>query len=383
MSRAAGAAPGTVLVVHPGAELYGADRMMLESVEGFLAAGSRVVVSLPVPGPLTAAVEATGAQLRPCPTPVLRKAFLGPRGLVQLAGITLRAVGPSLRVLRQIRPDVVYVSTLTAPLWILLARMLRIPVVCHVHEAESTASRSVRRALALPLLLTQALVVNSRFSARVLIDAWPRLEPRCQVVYNGVAGPPEVVAPRAELNAPIRLLYLGRLSERKGVQDAVDAVGILTARGVDAQLDVVGDAFPGYEWMVEDLTRRIDDAGTGDRVRLCGFDPEIWPYLARADVLVVPSRLDEPFGNVAVEGALAARPVIVSRTSGLIEAADGFVSACAVPPSDPPALADAVTSVASRWSEVRADALWDAELAADRYSLARYRAGVAEVVASA
>ncbi len=108
------------------------------------------------------------------------------------------------------------------------------------------------------------------------------------------------------------------------MQDAVDAVGILAERGVDAQLDVVGDAFPGYEWMVEDLTRRIDDAGTGDRVRLRGFDPEIWPHLARADVLVVPSRLDEPFGNVAVEGALAARPLIVSRTSGLIEAADGF-----------------------------------------------------------
>src|SRR4051794_14865165 len=132
MTRARGAAPGTVLVVHPGAELYGADRMVLESVEGLVAGGSRVVVSIPVAGPLTQLLEASGAELRPCETPVLRKAFLGPRGLVALTGIALRSIGPGLRLLREIRPDVVYVSTLTVPLWIVLARLMRIPVVAHV-----------------------------------------------------------------------------------------------------------------------------------------------------------------------------------------------------------------------------------------------------------
>ncbi len=37
----------------------------------------------------------------------------------------------------------------------------------------------------------------------------------------------------------------------------------------------------------------------------------------RPDVLVVPSRVDEPFGNTAVEGILARRPVVASDMSGL------------------------------------------------------------------
>ncbi|MGZ4801547.1 MAG: glycosyltransferase family 4 protein [Acidimicrobiia bacterium] len=373
----------TVLVVHPGAELYGADRMMLESVEGFVERGWRVVVSLPTSGPLVGAIESRGVEVRPCDTPVLRKAFLGPRGLLQLAGISLRALVPGLKLLRSVRPDVVYVSTLTLPMWIVLARCLRIPVVCHVHEAESKASAIVRKGLAAPLLLARQIAVNSRFSAGVLTDAWPRLAPRCTVVYNGVAGPPAPTAPRTALEPPIRLLYLGRLSERKGVPDAVDVLAVLESRGLVAQLDVVGDVFPGYEWVVDDLRRRANAAGTDSRVHLHGFDADIWPHLAHADILLVPSRLDEPFGNVAIEGALAARPVIVSGTSGLVEAIDGFEAASTVPPGNPTALADAIGTVVGRWSEFRAGALADAAQASDRFSLERYRSGIADVVSAA
>ena len=89
-------------------------------------------------------------------------------------------------------------------------------------------------------------------------------------------------------------------------------------------------------------------------MQLLGFDPDIWPHLASADILIIPSRLDEPFGNVAVEGALAARPMVVSATSGLLEAAAGFTAVHSVPPGEPAAIADAIEHVADRWHEQRA-----------------------------
>jgi glycosyltransferase involved in cell wall biosynthesis len=371
----------TVLATNPNADLYGASRMLLESVDGFVAQGWRVVVCIP-DGPLVDLITARGGEVRPVPSPVLRRTMLHPRGMVAMIALTLRSIPRTVRLMRELRPDVMYVGTIIQPLWIALGRIRRIPIVCHVHEAEGTAPVLVRKTLAFPLLFTQRLVVNSRFSTKVLTDEWPSLASRCEVVYNGVAGPSTVTEPRVELDGPIRLLYVGRLSERKGVQDAVDAVAILAERGVEAHLDIVGDVFPGYEWMIEDLEARSARAGTTDHVHLLGFDPDVWPRLAGADILIIPSRLDEPFGNVAVEGALAARPMVVSATSGLLEAAAGFTAVHSVPPGEPAAIADAIERVADRWSEHRAGAIADSIDAAQRYSLDRYRADLNAIIES-
>ena len=153
-----------------------------------------------------------------------------------------------------------------------------------------------------------------------------------------------------------------------------------TARGVDADLDVVGSVFPGYEWVEDELRARGAAGGLEGRVHLHGFDPDVWPHLAATDVLLVPSRVDEPFGNTAVEGALAGRPVVASATSGLLEATEGLRAATRVPPGDPTALADAVVQLLDRWAEVGEQALDDAAFAAERFAPERYRATLRSVV---
>ena len=78
------------------------------------------------------------------------------------------------------------------------------------------------------------------------------------------------------------------------------------------------------------VTRR----GLDSRVRFLGFREDVWADLEDADVVVIPSRVGEPFGNTAVEAALAARPLIVSASSGLIEATQGLPGVLRVPPGD-------------------------------------------------
>ena len=276
--------------------------MLLESIDAIVERGHRAVVTLPEEGPLLALIKESGAEVRICPTPVLRRSYLSPRGLLTLTGDAIRSLGPGRRLIRDVRPDVLYLSTLTAPEWLVLARMARVPSVCHVHEAESTPSRPVRTALASPLLLADRLVVNSRFSEKVLTDVLPRLGRRSTVVYNGVIGPTEPVPPRPVIDGPARLLFVGRLSERKGVLDAVDIVRELERRGRPVSLDVAGSVYPGYEYVETELQRRVDELEDPERVRLHGYVDDVWKLLAEADILLVPSRGDEPFGNTAVEG---------------------------------------------------------------------------------
>jgi hypothetical protein len=61
----------SLLVVHPGAELYGADRVLLESATA-LSAAFDVTVALPGPGPLVGELESRGVRVELCPMPVLR-----------------------------------------------------------------------------------------------------------------------------------------------------------------------------------------------------------------------------------------------------------------------------------------------------------------------
>jgi glycosyltransferase involved in cell wall biosynthesis len=374
--------PPTILATNPNADLYGASRMFLESLVGMRERGWRVVVSTAQrDGPLLEEVRVLGCEVRRVPSPVLRKTYLNPRGLFRLLGLTLRSIPAEIRLLREVRPDVVYANTITQPLWIVLARVSRVPAVCHVHEAEESAPRFVRKALALPLRLARVLILNSRFSMRVLVAVAPSLEARCVVVANGVPGPPVTRPARAVLEPPVRLCYVGRLSERKGTGDAIEAVRVLRDRGVVAHLDIVGAVFPGRESVEEGLRRQVEDSDLVDRVCFRGFDPSVWRFLESCDIVLVPSRIDEPFGNTAVEGLLAARPVIASRTSGLVEATAGFAAAVTVEPSAPDAIAGAVEHVAADWGTYRERALHDAGRAAQRHAPARYRAEVAGVVA--
>lgn len=375
-----GGRAAAVLVAHPGAELYGSDRVMLETVLGLRAVGRRVVVTVPVDGPLLADLSAAGAEVVRVRTAVVRKSALRPSGFVRFATDALVGAVQGWSLLRRVRPDVVYVSTVTVPLWALLGRLARRPVLWHVHEAEGSQPVLVQRLLVAPLALATRVVANSRYSVDVLARSAPRAAARATVVHNGVPGPADPAPARAGLEGPLRLLYIGRLSQRKGVDVALEALGELRGSGEDVVLDLLGAVYPGYEWFEQQLRDRAAELGVADAVRFLGFHPSIWPFLEEADAVVVPSVVDEPFGNTAVEAVLAARPLVVSATSGLLEAAAGYASAQQVPPGDVRALADAVRTVGKEWEQRRQDAVADAAVARERHSPEQYRRRLVEAV---
>ena len=370
----------TVLFAQPTAELYGSDRVLLESVEGVLQAGGRAVVALPVHGPLEAALVAAGASVEICETPVLKKASLKPKGFVAFLRATGRGRRAGLALIERVRPDAIYVNTVTVPLWIGLARLKGVPVLAHIHEAEGSVSRPVGAALNLPLLFATTIIANSQYSVSVLAKSYSRLAANTRVVYNGVPGPADTRPAREVLDGGLRILFVGRLSTRKGAEVAVDALGVLTERGIDASLDLVGAPVPGQESYQADLIARIAALGLVDRIRMHGFQNDVWPYLDRADVAVVPSLYNEPFGNTAVEALLAARPVVVSDTSGLREAAGGYLASRSVTPGSAASLADSLAAIVRDWPRVRINASIDELTANQKHSPDRYRQTISGLV---
>ena len=367
----------TILVIHPGAELFGSDRMLLESVVGLREAGFRVVAALPFTGPLVSELHRTGAEVQIIPMFVLRKRLLRPRGWPTLLFTALSGLLAAWRLISRVRPESVYVSTIIVPQWPVLARLRGLRSVSHVHEAERSGNRLINRVLYLPHLASHQTLVNSRFSLATIRWALPSLARRSEIVYNGVASPQHPTPPREPLEGPLRILYMGRLSPRKGPDLALDAANLLQKRGRSAAVTLLGPAFDGYEWFEEELREQAAD---GDiEVDFAGFHREVWPFLAESDVLLVPSRLDEPFGNTAVEGILALRPVIASDSSGLREAAGGYSTTRLVPPGDARAIADALTDIIDSWPRIVEDLTESRRAALERHAPEVYRRTIARV----
>jgi glycosyltransferase involved in cell wall biosynthesis len=370
----------TILVANPSADLYGSDRMVLEAVRAFRAAGDRVVVTCSVDGPLIPYLRETGAEVRVLPAPIIRKSMLSPRGMIELLRTTFSALPRMRRLIREVNADIVFANTLTTPFWTLAARLSRRPAVVYVHEAEASLSPASRRLLTAPLRLASGIVFNSETSLRVCRpkaragtgDVW--------VVHNGVEGPAVVTPPRESIDSSLRVAYVGRLSPRKGVDLVVDAIALLRDQGVDARADIVGDVFPGYEWYEAELRQRVTALALEDRVHFVGFLPSVWEAVAAADVAIVPSRADESFGNVVIEAILSARPVVVADHTGLREAASGFDSAVMVAMDDAPALAEGIRRIRDDWRRFRAVALADAAEASRRFTTARYQSEMLAVM---
>lgn len=375
--------PQTVLAVHPGADLFGSDRMFLESVIGLREAGYDVVVALPGRGPLVPEVQAVGARVVLLPMLVLRKALLRPSGWAALARDGIRGFVSANRLLSRVRPAAVYVSTITLPHWPITARWRRARVIAHVHEAEGSVNRWVNAAAYLPLAAAHTVIVNSRYSQKVLGASLPPLLERATVIRNGVESPEDPAPPRTRLRGPTRICYVGRLSPRKGPDLVLDAARLLAAAGTSARITLVGSVFPGNEWYERELRDAAAALPDGVEVRFAGFDPDIWPHLADSDVVVVPSRLDESFGNTAVEGVLALRPVIASDITGLREAVGDYASAQLFAPGDARSLADALARVRADWSALRGSVADGRSRALARHAPAQYRLSISRAVADA
>ena len=113
-------------------------------------------------------------------------------------------------------------------------------------------------------------------------------------------------------------MFLGRLVSDKGVDVLLAALALLAARGAPARARRSSATGPSGRGLEEQAAR----LGIAGQVRFLGSrqGEEIVRLLNAHRILVVPSRYDEPFGIVALEGIACGCLVIGSRGGGLKEA---------------------------------------------------------------
>lgn len=142
---------------------------------------------------------------------------------------------------------------------------------------------------------------------------------------------------------PRRIIAVGRMAKHKGFDYLLRAAQALHQRGIDVDLEMVGD---GEE--LENLKALARALGIADHVTFRGWlsFSEVRTAMSGATVLVHPSDgLGDGLPNVLREAMAVGTPVIASNVAGIPEALDGGRCGILVPPKQVQALADAIATV--------------------------------------
>lgn len=233
------------------------------------------------------------------------------------------------------------------------ARMAGIPFSFSAHANDFIVSQALlpEKAQAAAFLRTISSYNMSLLEAMPDLPAGKLRLVRCGVTRDRLDAAP----PPAQIDGPLRILYVGSLIRKKGVRHLIDALAELPAQ-IDWRARIVGAGA-----LQDALQRQATNVGIGDRVSFAGAQPaeEVARAFQAAHIAVVPSVIGsngriEGIPVVAMEALAHGLPVIASALSGIPELVEDGVTGRLVPPGDHEAIARAITEIAADWPAARA-----------------------------
>jgi phosphatidylinositol alpha-mannosyltransferase len=323
----------------------GVNRHVEALAEEFLRRGDDVRVLAPFdpPGRVSRVLHRAATEPRELPdylTPLGRTVGFGANGSVSnLAPFPAGGVVAPRREVRAGDFDVIHVHEPLAPLVGWNATLgSQVPVVGTFH-AYSTKP--------MPNYIANAAGARrlcNRLSARIAVSeaaAWTGRRwygGDYTIVPNGVDVDAAPSAP-GSTGGDLRILFVGRPEERKGLPILLTALGALVEH-VPCRLTVIGaDREDVLRYVADpELMQWIDVRG-----RVSG--ESLWTELHAADVLCAPSLSGESFGMVLTEAFAAGTPVIASAIAGYSDVVSDGVDGLLVPPGDPQRLAEELQRV--------------------------------------
>lgn len=112
-------------------------------------------------------------------------------------------------------------------------------------------------------------------------------------------------------------IYTGRIMEEKGVLELVKAFNKLEEEYENIKLIIVGNLGKKKNIYIKNLEKNI----ITQKIIVTGFvaPNDIPMYLKDSDIVVIPSKWEEPFGVVALEAMAMRKAIIATKSGGLIE----------------------------------------------------------------
>ena len=366
----------TILFVHQGHELYGSDRVLLQSIEAVRQKwpAAKITVALPRTGPLYDALQASGQTVEIEKMFVLRKSDLKRVGPLALAPVLWRTFAAARRMDKY---DLVYINTSVILDYLLASRLSRGKTIIHVHELPTGISRHLF-SLFISLSRGDLVFISEAVRAAFRVAAGRR----STIVWNGSKARPALPAagPRNEL----RILLPGRYNSWKGQVLLLEAIAKLRPEQRDRiKARLLGGVFDNQDHFSQEIAAKIEQLDLRGVAEMAPFTSDPSEHYAWSDIVAVPSTKPEPFGLVAIEGMAWGRPVIAANHGGLREIVVNGETGTLFTPGDSEALSRAIATYLDQPARIAQDGTNGRARFDAHFEESRYKAGIAAACAAA
>ena len=339
-----------ILYLHAGAEMYGADKVLLELIKGLDRKEFEVHVILPNDGVLVEALRQVGAQVSVLDYPILRRKYFNPKGIADyIRSYNFYAKQIALYA-REHSIDMVHNNTAAVLEGIYLKRKLKLPLIWHVHEiivkpkAISDFINMLMGRYADKIVTVSQAVANHIKQSPFIKDS------QVEVIYNGVDNtvyyPMDASSIREKFDIAqdaIVIGMIGRVNAIKGQNDFIEAVEPLLEKNEQAVAFLAGGVFPGEEWRLEELDKRIASSSVVSQIHRIDYYDKTSELYNMFDIFVLPSIKPDSLPTVVLEAMACSKPVVGYNNGGIAEMVVDDKSGCLVKPNRPQELSNAIS----------------------------------------
>ena len=339
-----------ILYLHAGAEMYGADKVLLELIKGLDRKEFEAHVILPNDGVLVEALRQVGAQVSVLDYPILRRKYFNPKGIADyIRSYNFYAKQIALYA-REHSIDMVHNNTAAVLEGIYLKRKLKLPLIWHVHEiivkpkAISDFINMLMGRYADKIVTVSQAVANHIKQSPFIKDS------QVEVIYNGVDNavyyPMDASSIREKFDIAQDALVIGmigRVNAIKGQNDFIEAVEPLLEKNEKAVAFLAGGVFPGEEWRLEELDKRIASSSVVSQIHRIDYYDKTSELYNMFDIFVLPSIKPDSLPTVVLEAMACSKPVVGYNNGGIAEMVVDDKSGCLVKPNRPQELSNAIS----------------------------------------
>lgn len=316
-----------ILYLHAGAEMYGADKILLELVSGLDPRSFHPIVILPEHGILEKKLKENNIETYVISYPILRRKYFNVRGIWQYITSYYSSSKKIEKLIKKRNINLIHVNTSAVLEGIYLKKKLKVKMIWHIHEI-----------ILSPIIVGKALnYLVGRYSDKCiavseavknnLLKSGYFKSDQISVIYNGVDS--HKFTPLLdssylydEWKIPkdaVKVGMIGRVNAWKGQNDFLEAMSPLLESNKKLYLFIIGSAFSGQEWREKQLKEKINRTKNKERIIYSKFRSDNNYIQNFLDILVLPSTNPDPLPTVVLEAMASGTPVVGYSHGGITE----------------------------------------------------------------